>query len=155
MKEDQGTNTMEHTMKSLTIVAAMGLIVGGRALAVTTTGWTEYVANPVYAPGKAYYPTILKEGSTYTMWSDSATGVQKATSPNGVSWTTSGSVSGLTTPKHTLVEKIGSNYQMWYWPNLSYSINDIRTATSPDGLIWRSEERRVGKECRSRWSPYH
>src|SRR3712207_3053646 len=22
-------------------------------------------------------------------------------------------------------------------------------------LIWRSEERRVGKECRSRWSPYH
>ena len=24
----------------------------------------------------------------------------------------------------------------------------------PD-LLWRSEERRVGKECRSRWSPYH
>jgi len=23
------------------------------------------------------------------------------------------------------------------------------------GLIARSEERRVGKECRSRWSPYH
>ena len=22
-------------------------------------------------------------------------------------------------------------------------------------LIGRSEERRVGKECRSRWSPYH
>ena len=22
-------------------------------------------------------------------------------------------------------------------------------------LEWRSEERRVGKECRSRWSPYH
>ena len=22
-------------------------------------------------------------------------------------------------------------------------------------LITRSEERRVGKECRSRWSPYH
>ena len=21
--------------------------------------------------------------------------------------------------------------------------------------LWRSEERRVGKECRSRWSPYH
>src|SRR5690554_7387365 len=28
-----------------------------------------------------------------------------------------------------------------------------------DGAVWpavaRSEERRVGKECRSRWSPYH
>src|SRR5256885_9660840 len=23
------------------------------------------------------------------------------------------------------------------------------------GYEWRSEERRVGKECRSRWSPYH
>ena len=26
---------------------------------------------------------------------------------------------------------------------------------SMGGLIGRSEERRVGKECRSRWSPYH
>ena len=25
----------------------------------------------------------------------------------------------------------------------------------PVELIVRSEERRVGKECRSRWSPYH
>ena len=24
-----------------------------------------------------------------------------------------------------------------------------------DGWEQRSEERRVGKECRSRWSPYH
>ena len=24
-----------------------------------------------------------------------------------------------------------------------------------DGYVERSEERRVGKECRSRWSPYH
>src|SRR2546430_7599229 len=24
-----------------------------------------------------------------------------------------------------------------------------------DSVIFRSEERRVGKECRSRWSPYH
>ena len=27
--------------------------------------------------------------------------------------------------------------------------------TIPDFLLIRSEERRVGKECRSRWSPYH
>ena len=25
----------------------------------------------------------------------------------------------------------------------------------PHGVSFRSEERRVGKECRSRWSPYH
>src|SRR2546425_5688515 len=29
----------------------------------------------------------------------------------------------------------------------------LKTAANPGGL--RSEERRVGKECRSRWSPYH
>ena len=27
--------------------------------------------------------------------------------------------------------------------------------TGASGFIGRSEERRVGKECRSRWSPYH
>ena len=27
--------------------------------------------------------------------------------------------------------------------------------TSQQSSKWRSEERRVGKECRSRWSPYH
>ena len=31
---------------------------------------------------------------------------------------------------------------------------DIAAGMSTMGLI-RSEERRVGKECRSRWSPYH
>ena len=29
------------------------------------------------------------------------------------------------------------------------------SASSIGKLMWRSEERRVGKECRSRWSPYH
>ena len=27
--------------------------------------------------------------------------------------------------------------------------------SSLNGTSWRSEERRVGKECISRWSPYH
>ena len=27
--------------------------------------------------------------------------------------------------------------------------------SKPDETFYRSEERRVGKECRSRWSPYH
>ena len=28
-------------------------------------------------------------------------------------------------------------------------------ADDPYAIFYRSEERRVGKECRSRWSPYH
>ena len=30
-----------------------------------------------------------------------------------------------------------------------------RLSAEPGGPLTRSEERRVGKECRSRWSPYH
>src|SRR5256885_12998056 len=30
-----------------------------------------------------------------------------------------------------------------------------QVAVRQPGLVQRSEERRVGKECRSRWSPYH
>ena len=34
---------------------------------------------------------------------------------------------------------------------------NLRQAGDPVelGRTYRSEERRVGKECRSRWSPYH
>ena len=32
---------------------------------------------------------------------------------------------------------------------------DVVVAVGGDGTTTRSEERRVGKECRSRWSPYH
>ena len=46
-----------------------------------------------------------------------------------------------------------------------YTLEDLKEIITilraPDGCPWdreqdhRSEERRVGKECRSRWSPYH
>src|SRR2546430_1351286 len=37
----------------------------------------------------------------------------------------------------------------------SRTIGQALAATTPSRRIARSEERRVGKECRSRWSPYH
>ena len=47
-------------------------------------------------------------------------------------------------------------------PNISFGfpvLKAIRKATAKfldvHLMIVRSEERRVGKECRSRWSPYH
>src|SRR2546427_8071051 len=33
--------------------------------------------------------------------------------------------------------------------------NRLVEGLQPENLSLRSEERRVGKECRSRWSPYH
>ena len=39
---------------------------------------------------------------------------------------------------------------------LQYVIaNDISGTADQINNFYRSEERRVGKECRSRWSPYH
>ena len=56
--------------------------------------------------------------------------------------------------RHSAVEKSKS-------PALGYTMNNLRKEMtkheSPQkrGVLLRSEERRVGKECRSRWSPYH
>ena len=44
--------------------------------------------------------------------------------------------------------KVGANLE------LTGNVANYGTATF-EGLLTRSEERRVGKECRSRWSPYH
>src|ERR1041385_6434032 len=35
------------------------------------------------------------------------------------------------------------------------AVDVSRSAMSGEAGLLRSEERRVGKECRSRWSPYH
>src|SRR5256885_15853400 len=45
--------------------------------------------------------------------------------------------------------------------DLAFAREDVQRLEQFDGLagleaqLLRSEERRVGKECRSRWSPYH
>ena len=37
----------------------------------------------------------------------------------------------------------------------AHTAKDIDQWHKQRGFVLRSEERRVGKECRSRWSPYH
>ena len=49
-----------------------------------------------------------------------------------------------------------TGYQNDVYPmDLSIGLFDRIMASSEPKTIMRSEERRVGKECRSRWSPYH
>ena len=48
--------------------------------------------------------------------------------------------------------------QCWEQTAQAHHIPDIQTACRSclgSNAASRSEERRVGKECRSRWSPYH
>ena len=49
---------------------------------------------------------------------------------------------------------INQNKEKWLEVEAILSKNQ---KISPDQIadVLRSEERRVGKECRSRWSPYH
>ena len=58
---------------------------------------------------------------------------------------------------HVSEKKTALNYSYIIEPAVAMSgcfkVNE--RIQSRDGIVKRSEERRVGKECRSRWSPYH
>jgi hypothetical protein len=133
------------------------IVAGAQAGDLTTTGWIEYASNPVYSPGKAYYPSVIDDGGTYKMWSTKSGGIQYATSSDGVTWSASqDATTGLTNPHHVLVEKYDTftgansgenasagdmNYRMWYWDTGQlYSIADIRYAESSDGLTWNNDQ---------------
>src|SRR6266704_6886396 len=50
----------------------------------------------------------------------------------------------------------GSTYNLRYVPDGDRLVGDYYQAVQKRTFdVERSEERRVGKECRSRWSPYH
>ena len=48
------------------------------------------------------------------------------------------------------------SYSNGYVPFKTVNGEDVgKKKKKGKGVLTRSEERRVGKECRSRWSPYH
>src|SRR5256886_8755051 len=79
------------------------------------------------------------------------TGVQTCALP-----ISSSSVTIANGARGTILDGYNSDLYMGYYPA---SISNTVLIAGP-GSYWllanlRSEERRVGKECRSRWSPYH
>jgi predicted GH43/DUF377 family glycosyl hydrolase len=104
--------------------------------------WPAYPGNPVFNPTeRAYYPSIIFSGSTYYMWYDNGSGTSYTTSPDGINWNVGIPVIGLTNARHALVKWVGTEYRVWYWDSamMNYSINDFRTAVSPDGITWNSD----------------
>ena len=60
--------------------------------------------------------------------------------------------------KPSRLKKFYTEYNEMYSPSINNNTNGIivlEEDANKWGLELRSEERRVGKECRSRWSPYH
>ena len=45
--------------------------------------------------------------------------------------------------------------KLQYFGHLMQRVDSLENTLMLGGIGGRSEERRVGKECRSRWSPYH
>ena len=67
---------------------------------------------------------------------------------------------GMSTMSNSLGKLAGSKLEvvlekMTSKPFLGLLMGLIVTAIIQSSSATRSEERRVGKECRSRWSPYH
>ena len=64
------------------------------------------------------------------------------------------------------VDKLKEIERLYYYSNVkvvertllngNVDLNELEAIRTSDKFpLMRSEERRVGKECRSRWSPYH
>ena len=52
------------------------------------------------------------------------------------------------------IDDIDMDFVKEYTDKIDYGKSPLEYLKENRGFI-RSEERRVGKECRSRWSPYH
>src|SRR2546430_16294249 len=62
---------------------------------------------------------------------------------------------GITVSSTTVVSSAQLSVALVIGATAAMGARDV-TVSNPDGqTVVRSEERRVGKECRSRWSPYH
>jgi len=62
----------------------------------------------------------------------------------------------LTRLAQVLEERKGAAADSSYVASLYHKgLNKILEKVGEESVETRSEERRVGKECRSRWSPYH
>ncbi len=58
-------------------------------------------------------------------------------------------------PEQFLEDLAASNTKRWAITG-SFAASPLVSVAAPEiAVVYRSEERRVGKECRSRWSPYH
>ena len=125
----------------------------------TLTGGSWSTTRPTWENGKYIW---TKSIITYTDNTTSETPGICVTGEKGDSITSMGRWhTGLIVPKQGVVTMGGSSYiakKETTNPPL-WTVTDSQgrriLKTQDGGKTYRSEERRVGKECRSRWSPYH
>lgn len=102
----------------------------------------DHPANPIFDPvEQAYYPCIIRDGTTYRMWYDDGQRTRYTTSHNGIDWKEGSLVTGLFSYcRHPKVERVENGYMIWYWnTDFSDSISVLRCAESVDGINWTND----------------
>ena len=150
-------NRKGEQMNRKIIITAVAILFGGSTDLFAQTNWTKNSGNPVLNLGAGgswddkgvVLPSVIFESDIFKMWyhgdDGSATRIGYATSPDGVTWTksgsnpvlnlgTSGSWDGVAILDPTVLFD-GSIYHMWY-QGYNGSNRQIGYATSPDGVTW-------------------
>src|ERR1035437_4544900 len=100
---------------------------------------------PVGEVGESVTVTVLSGDTVYY-------GGRQCSAAHNDGSLTVGQAMSVTAGDIWLISASNSEVQIYGVPQASGSGVAV---TNIDGGASRSEERRVGKECRSRWSPYH
>ena len=109
---------------------------------LTSTGnLSWYITRYTFNLGGSYIESSKKDGNDEKTWTETINTAISTYLIRGMYLTTAATWSKNNDAYTTVSVK----------PRLTWSIRKILLALEYD----RSEERRVGKECRSRWSPYH
>src|SRR3990167_5355960 len=111
---------------------------------VTATGWTSVTSTASYSASVSYTLSSGDGSKTVYVWYKDAAGNVSATASDSITLDTTAPAITITTPTSN------STYS-----TTSSTISLGGSASDSTSGVSRSEERRVGKECRSRWSPYH
>src|SRR3712207_424482 len=95
------------------------------------------------------YGIAVKADGPIKAWADYL--AYARANPGRLTYTTS----GIATTNHLTMEEIAAREKIELVHVPYRASNEAAVAVASGEVMSRSEERRVGKECRSRWSPYH
>lgn len=148
---------MQMTMSSIyRYLLYLCLMFASTLSASTWTAWTEYPADPVFNPSRAYYPSVSYDQNKfndntafYKMWYQGNSGIGLAYSNDGINWTAQ-SINGLPPEAaHPVVLYDNGGfgggiykYKLWYWDTAACleCIDAIKFSASIDGINWTTPQ---------------
>jgi hypothetical protein len=100
-------------------------------LSTSTDGVTWTMASNQSLVEGVYSAAVIHDGARYLMWSSGLNGDQLSDSPDGVTWTTLGTFTGVM-PSTVLKDQNGPGYIGWG----TDAFGNVVHETSVDGFVW-------------------